>query len=120
MRAPTARCVPHIVNITHNAWTTDQDGGRKVASTVIQNQVPCFVQPGQARTVMETSDEGGLRRVTEIVPGKVYFVSDVGLKTNDLIAWLDTTNIIHNYIVLGYQQPCSSGSLWVADVEERL
>lgn len=119
MRTPSNRCVPHVCTITYNTWNTDQDGGRQVKASSTQANVPCFVQPGKSMTTMESSDEGGSRRVTEIVPGKVYFITDVSINTNDLIQWIDQTSIEHNYVVLGYHPPCGSGVLWRAEVEER-
>lgn len=120
MRRPSARCQPHVVTITYNSWDTDQDGGRKVDTSTTKNNVPCFVQPGESRTIMETSDAGGLRRVTELTPGKVYFVDNVKIKIDDFITWVDTSGDTHNYIVLGFNAPCSTNVCYMASVEERL
>ncbi len=120
MRRPSARCQPHVVTLTYNTWDTDQDGGRRVDTSSTRSNVPCFVQPGEGRTILETSDADGLRRVTEFTPGKVFFVDNVSLKINDFVTWIDTTGDTHNYIVLGYNPPCSTSILYVASVEERL
>lgn len=120
MKAPSARCQPHVCTITYNAWSTDQDGGRRVPSTRTASNIPCFVQPGKSQTVMESSEEGGLRRVTEISPGNAYFVVDVGCKTNDLIQWVDAIGRTHTFIVLGYSIPCGTQVLYVATIEERV
>lgn len=120
MRRPSARCQPHAVTITYNTWNTDQDGGRKVKASSTKNGVACFVQPGESRTVMETSDAAGLRRVTELTPGKVFFVDNVFLRIDDFITWIDSSGGTHNYIVLGYNGPCNTSVLWMAAVEERV
>lgn len=121
MKAPSARCQPHVCTLTYHVWTTDQDGGREIVTgSRTASNIPCFVQPGKSRTVMESSDQGGLRRVTEISPGEVFFVVDVGLKTNDLIQWVDAVGRNHTFIVLGYSIPCGTQVLYVATIEEQV
>lgn len=115
--------MPHQVNLTRNVWGggADADGGRRVKSSTSVSGVSAFAQPGRATTIIATSDEGGLRRVTELTPTMIFFVDDQQLKIDDLIYWLDpATNIGHNYLVIGWQPPCGSGQLWVASCEERI
>ena len=119
MKTPSARCQPHVCTIIYNTWSTDQDGGRNVSGTRTATNVPCFIQAGKSQTVMESSDEGGLRRVTEISPGNAYFVVDVGVQTNDIIQWVDAVGGTHTFIVLGYSIPCGTSVLYVATIEER-
>jgi len=111
---------PHKVTITYNTWGTDIDGGRMVTSSRILAQVPCFVQPGKARTIVDTSDERGFRRVTEIVPTRVFFVSNVSVNIHDLIQWVDGMNVKHNYAVIGFIEPGGLNSFWRADCQETI
>lgn len=120
MRRPSARCQPHVCTIRYNSWNTDQDGGRKVKATRVRSGIPCFVQPGKSETVIETSDTDGLRRVTQISPGNVYFVSDVQLTEHDLIQWTDTLGVTHTYLVIGYNPPCATNVCFQASIEERI
>lgn len=119
MRKPSARCQPHRCAITYNTWSTDGDGGRSVASTRSIGGVPCFVQPGRSETIIETSDEGGLRRVTQVSPGHVYFVDDIQLREHDLIRWVDPIGVTHVYLVIGYNPPCATNVCFDASIEER-
>ena len=119
MRKPSTRCQPHACTITYNTWSTDDDGGRRVKSTRVRGGISCFVQPGRSETVIETSDTDGLRRVTQISPGHVYFVDDVQLTQHDLIQWTDPLGVIHTYLVIGYNPPCATNVCFDASIEER-
>lgn len=117
MRRPSRRAQPHVVTAVYNTQGTDQDGGRRVASSVRAN-LPCFVQPGKAQTVITTDDQEGLRRVTEVVPTVVYFVDDAGLSVNDQVVWVDAAGGSHTYLVLGYYPPCGTSVFWRASCSE--
>lgn len=79
---------------------------------------PAFVQPGKARTVVETSDDAGLRRITETEPSNIYFDRDVGLSVRDSILWMSSAGTGKTYTVLGYHEPCGATSVWMAACEE--
>lgn len=118
MRRPSARMQPHVVAVVHNSQGTDQDGGRRVKSSS-RSSAPCFVQPGESRTVIDTSDGSGLSRVTEFNPTKVYFVDDAGIAVNDVIEWTDAAGRPHSYLVVGYFPPCGTSVMWVAACQEQ-
>lgn len=112
--------MPHLVTATHNTQGTDQDGGRRVASSTTRRNLRCFVQPGKAQTVVTTDDAEGLRRVTEFVPTAVYFVDDAALSVDDQLTWLDASGNSHVYLVVGYYPPCGTNVFWHASCEERV
>ena len=118
MRHPSGRMMPHQVLVTHNIFGTDVDGGRKIVGTRPVKNVPAFVQPGKSRTIVETADETGYRRVTETNPTRIYFVSDQSLEVQDMISWVDSLSVTHNYIVTGYSEPGGLTSFWMADCDE--
>lgn len=120
MRRPSARMQPHTVTATYNSWGADMDGGRRVVGTRTASGLACFVQPGKARTIIETADETGLRRVTEFNPTQVYFVDDPGLSVDDLLTWVDAAGRTHTYRVVGYYPPCGTAVVWHAACEERI
>lgn len=119
MRTPSGRCQPHYCTIVYNSFPTDEDGGQYATPRINRGGIPCFVQPGEAKTIVETNEDGGTRRVTEIVTGKVYFVTDMRLGTHDLITWVDQSSVTHTFLVVGYHPPCGTEVHFVADVEER-
>ena len=120
MRRPSARMQPHVVSVTYNVWGTDQDGAPKIVGTRGGSDMSCFVQPGKAQTLVETSDEMGLRRVTEFNPTNVYFVDDAGLSVHDLLTWTDAAGRVHTYLVVGYYPPCGTSVVWHAACQERI
>lgn len=113
---------PHVVTATHNQLDTDMDGGPRVdvQAQAIRTGLRCFVQPGQSRTIVETNDEAGLRRITEFNPTTVYFVDDAGLKVDDVLTWVDGAGATRVYAVRGYYAPCGTSVLWHAVCEERI
>lgn len=120
MRKPSARMAPHSVTITHNHFGADQDGGMRVDSASNVANLPCFVQPGIARTIVDTSDETGDSRVTEFNPTKIYFLEDANLTTRDLISWVDHVGRTHNYQVVGYIAPATPFAQWRAECQEKI
>lgn len=120
MRRPSARVQPHVVTVTHNHAGADQDGGRRVASSSDSAGLRCFVQPGESRTVIDSADQTGLSRVTELNPTKIYFVDDAGLKLQDVITWVDESANTHSYVVLGYYPPCGTSVMWNAVCQEQI
>jgi len=120
MRRPSARLQPHVVAATYHVWGTDMDGGRRVEGSRVASGLPCFVQPGEARTIITTSDTAGTQRVTEVNPTNVYFVEDARLSIQDLLTWVDTSGVTHVYQVVGYYPPCGTSVLWRACCEERI
>jgi len=124
MRSPSSRCWPHDITLTRNAWTNDVDGGRILAGQTIVYDIPCSVQPGEA-TTEETSDpEGGLRRVTHIVPFNVIFPENPQLNVDDLISWLDSDGgndgVTHLIRVKGYRNNAGLRSTFEIFGEERM
>lgn len=122
MRRPSARMQPHVVAATYNNMDVDMDGGPR-ARRVNQSRagaLPCFVQPGEARTIVETSDDVGTRRITELNPTTVYFVDDAGLEVKDVLTWVDASGRAHVYNVVGYYPPCGTSVVWRAVCEERV
>lgn len=111
---------PHVVSATYQAWDADMDGGRLARPESQASGLRCYVQPGKARTIVETSDEMGLRRVTEFNPTQVYFADDAGLSVDDLLTWVDAAGRTHTYRVVGYYPPCGTAVVWHAACEERI
>lgn len=111
---------PHVVSATYQAWDADMDGGRLARPESQASGLRCFVQPGEARTLITTSDEAGTRRVTEVNPTNVYFVDDAGLSVKDLLTWVDQSRRTHVYQVVGYYAPCGTSVVWRAACEERI
>jgi DUF1365 family protein len=111
---------PHVVTVTRNHHGADQDGGHRIASSSDVVGLRCFVQPGEARTVITTDDQTGLNRVTEFNPTKIYFVDDAALKIQDVIAWVDAASRTHTYVVLGYYPPCGTNVMWNAVCQEQI
>jgi hypothetical protein len=111
---------PHVVSVEHGHFGADQDGGRRVASSSETASLRCFVQPGEARTIVDTADRTGLSRVTEFNPTKIYFVDDAALKSQDRIDWVDASGRNHVYLVVGYYPPCGTSVMWNAVCEERI
>lgn len=109
---------PHVVAVTRNRMGADDDGGMRVAVSASKSNLPCFVQPGQAQTIIDTSDTTGNSRVTEVIPTKVYFVNDADLDVKDLVTWVDQVGRTHVYRVEGYKPPCGTQVLWVAECKE--
>lgn len=110
---------PHSVVVVHNHHGTDQDGGRLIATST-RSTARCFVQPGEARTIVDSSNETGLSRVTEFNPTKIFFVDDAAISTQDLIEWTDLAGRSHVYLVVGYYPPCGTNVLWHAVCQERI
>jgi hypothetical protein len=111
---------PHVVAVTRNHFGADQDGGRRVASTETPVGLPCFVQPGESRTIIDTSDQTGLNRVIEFSPTKIYFVDDAFLSSQDVITWVDASGKSHDYQVVGYYPPCGTSVMWNAVCQENI
>jgi hypothetical protein len=109
---------PHVVTTVVNRQGSDQDGGRRVASST-RSSARCFVQPGESRVIVDSADQTGVSRVTEFSPTKVYFVDDAGLKVDDQIEWVDASGKNHIYLVVGYYPPCGTNVMWVAACQER-
>jgi hypothetical protein len=120
MRRPSSRMQPHVVTVSLNTQGADQDGGRRVDSTKTARSVRCFVQPGKAQTIVETSNSEGLQRVTEFNPTSIYFVNDAGLNVHDVVTWAEPSGKTHVYLVVGYYPPCGTQVLWRASCEERV
>lgn len=120
MRRPSARMQPHVVSVTHNTQATDADGGRRVISSQVVTGLRCFVQPGIARTIIDTTDLTGNNRVTEFNPTRIYFTDDAGLKVDDQITWVDHTGRTHVYLVVGYIAPAAPMAPWRAECKENI
>lgn len=120
MRRPSSRMAPHTVTVTRNAFGADQDGGARVASSSSQQSLRCFVQPGIARVVVDTSDETGLNRTTEFKPTRIYFLDDADLKVDDLVTWADHVGRTHVYQVVGYTPPATPMAQWLAECQEKI
>jgi hypothetical protein len=119
MRQPSARCMPHRVKLIRHTWSKDLDGGRVAVIDTDPTNVSAFVQPGRTTSVVDSSDHQGLSRVTEVVPTRVFFTSNVGLNTNDLIEWIDPTDRkTHVMMVLGFRPPCATLNVYTALCEE--
>jgi hypothetical protein len=119
MRRPSARMAPHTVTVQRNAMGADQDGGMKVASSTSEQSLRCFVQPGEARTIVDTSDDNGMNRVTEFNPTKIYFLDDADLSTRDLVTWVDVAGRTRIYQVVGYTAPAAPAAQWWASCQEK-
>jgi hypothetical protein len=113
---------PHVVTATHNRLDTDMDGGPRVdvENQTIRTGLRCFVQPRKAETLVETNEETGLRRITQLVIADVYFVDDAALEIKDVLTWVDLAGRTHVYDVIGYYPPCGTSVLWHAVCEERI
>jgi hypothetical protein len=111
---------PHVVSVKYNHFGADEDGGRRVAAPGTGVGLRCFVQPGEARTIVDTADATGQSRVTEFNPTKVYFVDDAALSSQDLIEWVDAVGVNHIYLVVGYYPPCGTSVMWNAVCQERV
>jgi hypothetical protein len=111
---------PHVVTITRNTQGTEEDGGRRVASATTATSLRCFVQPGLARTIIDTSDATGNSRVTEFNPTRIYFLDDVGISVQDLISWVDHAGVTHTYQVVGYIAPAAPFAQWRAECQEKI
>ena len=122
MRRPSVRCLPHVVTATYNRLDTDDDGGPRAQAKnqTTRSGLRCFVQPGKSTTLVQTSPEEGLRRITEYNPTTVYFVDTAGLKVDDVLTWVDMAGVTHTYVVRGYYPPCGTSVLWHAVCEERI
>lgn len=110
---------PHVATVIRNTERGDQDGGRVVTESS-RSSAPCFVQPGESQTIVDTTDHAGLNRVIEFNPTKIYFVDDPGLKTQDLIEWVDASGATHVYLVVGFYPPCGTSVMWNAVCQERV
>ena len=112
MRSPSARCWPHEVTLTRNVWGQDADGGRIVTGTKVQQQVDCMVQPAEPERLVTVDPETGLRRITEIVKTEIIFPENPKLSVDDLVAFTDDADQLHNYQVKGTLPAAMLGSVW--------
>ncbi|MDR3582575.1 MAG: hypothetical protein P4L67_04850 [Candidatus Pacebacteria bacterium] len=119
MRRPSARMAPHTVTVQHNAFGADQDGGARVASSTSSQSLRCFVQPGEARTIVDTSDETGMNRTIEFNPTKIYFLDDADLSSKDVLVWVDGAGRTRIYQVVGYTAPAVPAAQWWASCQEK-
>lgn len=110
---------PHVVTKIDNTFGADQDGGLRVASSAMKRNIKCFVQPGRAQPIVETSESEGTRRVTVFVPTTIFFIDDADLTIYDQLVWTDAAGRCHTYLVVGYYPPCGTNVLWHAACEER-
>lgn len=119
MRRPSPRMQPHVVAVVRNREGADQDGGRRVVASS-RLTASCFVQPGESRTIIDSSDATGWNRVVEFNPTKIFFVDDAGIRSQDQLEWIDAAGRIHVYLVEGYYPPCGTNVLWHAVCKERI
>lgn len=121
MRRPSARCIPHTATLIYNAWKTDDDGGLQIDSVKTRRVpgVPCFVQPGGGKRIVDTTDSNGLRQSIELNPTNIFFVTDVKLRVDDLIQWVDQSGVTHYFAVISYTKPCGTQYHFCASTQER-
>lgn len=112
MRSPSPRCWPHEVTLTRNIWGQDADGGRTVKSTRISQQVDCMVQPAEPERLVTADPDTGLRRITEIIKTEIIFPENPKLSVDDLVAFVDDADQLHNYQVKGTLAAAFLGSVW--------
>jgi hypothetical protein len=113
---------PHVVAATYNRFDSDMDGGPRAQAKnqTTRSGVSCFVQPRKAETLIETNEETGTRRITQLVLADVYFVDDAALNSDDLLTWNDSGGRSHVYRVVGYYPPCGTSVVWHAVCEEQI
>ena len=119
MRPISSFLLDQEVSLTLNAWGTDLDGGRIVASTMTEHCVPAAVLQGKGQARVQVDPETGDRRVTEFTPITVQFDCNVCLNIHDLILWTDAADVDHVYLVVAYGPVAAQPGAWVATCEER-
>lgn len=125
MSTPSAQCFPHEVTHTLYTWKGDPDGGRTVATQTVRRQIAAAVQPGGPQRLVETDEQGGLRRITILTPYRVIYPENPRLNIDDLVVWTEDDGgddfgpIKHTIVVTGSRNAAGMGSVWEVTGEER-
>lgn len=115
---PSTNALPNRVDWYQLNPVEDVDGSLNgppsYPSVPTQAAVPCSVQLSNAERLAD-----GSMVITTLYRGWVEFATDLGLKLNDRLDWYGTA-WLHQLFVIGVTDGAGRGSVFGAQVEERV